>query len=138
MNYKRLVILLFVLLNLSCGEKDPTATDLLTSKVWGKPEVLHHPTFGHIETNSCDESYQFLAEGSYLYTSQCNPGVVIDGEWAWTKKGSEIRLETFFNDIPQDTSIISILELTDDLLHTKTIVDPLNETQYWELKYRAK
>ncbi|GEM_PF-2064141 len=129
---------------MGCSDDNPTPNDLLTSTTWGKPELVHQPSAGFTETKSCaveSTTYNFNSDGSYRYFDVCNStNFQMDGKWSWTQSGKEIKLETIYNDVPQKTYRILILELSNQLLHTKQMEysEPLNTAQYVELKYRPK
>ena len=135
---------LFVFLGLfsiliSCDkDNDANENQLLTSRAWGKPEIVHNPS-GYYTLTTCGESYTFTSDGQYKRTNDCN-SIVIKGTWTWNKIGKEIKLKTLYNDIPQKTYIITILELSNLILYTKEREEdePVETHKYWELKYRPR
>jgi hypothetical protein len=140
MKIKQFVFLGLIVLSTSCDkdiDKDVIETRLLTSVVWGKPEIVYIPS-GYYTWTTCGESYTFTANGRYRKTNDCN-SIIIEGSWTWTQPGKEIRLETFYNNIPQKTYILSVLELTNDLLHTKEREEggSADTNICMELKYRS-
>jgi len=131
--------LVLIVLSTSCHkDNDVIETQLLTSRVWGKPEILHFPS-GYYTLTTCGESYTFTADGYYRKTNDCN-SIIIEGSWAWTQVGKEIRLETFYNNILQKTYILTVLELTNNVLHAKEReeAEPANTNIYWEYKYSPR
>jgi hypothetical protein len=137
MTIRLFVFLGLLALSTSCEKKnDVIETQLLTSRVWGKPEWVN-PS-GYYTWTTCGESYTFTANGQYKKTNDCN-SIIIEGSWAWTQIGKEIRLKTLYNDIPQKTYIISVLELTNDMFHTIEREEGTTIANYsWELKYRPR
>jgi hypothetical protein len=141
-NMVRLLVFLgLIALSTSCDkdkDNDVVETQLLTSVVWGKPVIVHNPS-GYYTWTTCGESYTFTSKGYYKRTNDCN-SIIIEGSWKWTQPGKEIRLETFYNNFPQKTYIISVLELTNDVLHTieREEAGPADTGIYWELKYRPR
>jgi hypothetical protein len=127
-----------ILLLMSCNEdNDEIETKLLTSIVWGKPEILHNSS-GYYTGTTCGESYTFTSKGHYTKTNDCS-SIIIEGTWTWTQIGKEIRLETIYNDMPQKTYILTVLELTTEVLHTREREeDEPMDTYFWELKYRPR
>jgi hypothetical protein len=139
MKIKLFLFLSLVGLLTSCGKSDdPIETLLLISKVWGKPEIVHTSS-GYSATTTCGESHIFTSNGSYKKTNDCG-SEIFNGTWTWTQIGKEIRLETSFNNIPQRTYILTILNLSNDLLHVKERFEsePPDTYNYRELKYRPR
>jgi hypothetical protein len=141
MKIRLFVFLGLIVLSISCDkekDKDAVETQILTSVVWGKPEIVYIPS-GYYTWTTCGESYTFTADGHYRKTNDCN-SIIIEGSWTWTQIGKEIRLETFYNNYPQKTYILSVLELTNDLLHTKEREEggPADTNIYREHKYRPR
>lgn len=141
MKYKLIVLLTMMFLINSCKKEDVSkSTRLLTSKTWGQPTVIHSPAdIGYWTVTTCPagSAIDFNSNGNYIYKNFCQ-NINIDGKWNWSITDKEIKLETFFNGIKQKTYILTIVELSDSLLHTKEREISELPENYFELKYRPK
>lgn len=111
------------------------STKLLSSTIWGKPEIVNNSA-GYYVITDCGQSTTFSAKGGYHSAADCNE-VVITGAWTWIETGKKFRLETVFNSIPQKTYIHTVVELTDNVFHT-VVYEEDEPTHTWELKYAPR
>jgi hypothetical protein len=139
MKLKFIYSIIFSAIIFSCSDESKVlSTDLLVSNTWGKPEIIHNPS-GFWSGTACGESYKYEKKGAFLRTDDCS-SVVMTGTWSWIKKDKEYKLETFINNIPQKTYIISIIELNQNILHVRQREEgeAADSNNYWELKYRPR
>jgi hypothetical protein len=122
----------------ACNGEKPTYTELLTSRTWGKPEILHQPPSADHTINDCTEYHNFKVDGTYLFYDDCYPEVYYVGKWNWEKMGQEIRLESSSKNLPPKVLSILVYELTERALHTKEreAQEPSHTENYWEKVYR--
>lgn len=125
----------------SCGEDEEVkATKLLTSKTWGKPQVLKMPdNMGFWGGTTCGESYIFSSDKNNFSRKDDCMSFAITGKWTWTKLGQEIFID-YQNNMPYNQKI-KIVQLSDTLFHTIERHEHEKEdgsNNYWEKKYRPK
>lgn len=113
--------------------------ELLTSKEWDKPEIISNPS-GLYPNSTCDESYVFTRFHLYWKRTDC-PGEGLQGTWEWVgDPGIEIRVERWGDNIPAKSYILTVIELTDEVLHLieREESEPKGTNNFWELSYRPK
>lgn len=133
-----LLILVFLAFTACSINEESKQTNFLTSKTWGKPQILHVPdNMGFWGGTSCGESYSFTKNGGYTRKEDCRD-FGITGTWTWMKIGDEILID-YQNNMPYNHKM-KILQLSDTLLHTleRDEHEEENSKNYWEKKYRPR
>lgn len=125
----------------SCKKEDESKnTKLLTSKTWGQPAVIHRPAnIGFWTETSCPagSSTNFNSNRNYTFYNHCFNSR-LDGKWNWNIIDKEIKIDTYINGVKQKTFILTIVELSDSLLHTKEREESEPIDNYYELKYKPR
>ena len=125
----------------SCGEDEEVrSTKLLTSKTWGKPQILKMPdNIGFWSGTTCKESYHYSSErNNYTRNDDC-VSFTINGKWSWTKIGEELFID-YLGNMPYNHKI-KIVQLSDTLFHTIERDEHESDKgtgNYWEKKYRPR
>lgn len=108
--------------------------------MWGQPTVLHRPgSLGYWSETTCPagQTILFYSNGNYLHNNYCLNNT-LQGKWSWTVVDEEIKLETYYNEIKQRASIVTIVEVSDTLLVTREREESEPAEAYFELKYRPR
>jgi len=134
-------IALALLIVSSCGEDEEVKiTRLLTSKTWGKPQIIKMPdNIGYWGWNSCNESYNFFPDRNNFSRKDDCLSFAINGKWTWSKLGHEIFIDYQGNMLYNQK--IKVLQLSDTLFHTIERHEHEKEdgsNNYWEKKYRPR
>lgn len=142
MKYNLFVFLALTFLIIYSCEKEVESknTRLLTSKTWGQPTVLSIPaSIGYWSQTTCPagEAILFYGNGNYINNNYCLD-ITTNGKWSWNIADKEIKLETSYNGIKQRTFIVTIVELSDSLLHTREREETEPIENYFEFKYKPR
>ena len=85
------VLLVVLMAASSCGDEEfeIDRTEILTSRTWNRPQILHVPVnLGVYTQTSCDQSYRFFANNAYSMSDGCTG--TISGMWSWQKDAEQL------------------------------------------------
>lgn len=111
-------------------------TEILTSRAWNKPEILHVPAhLGVYVETSCEQSYRYASDKTYTVTDGCTG--TLTGIWSW-RTDDEIYID--YNGMVESNWVIEVVSLSDTLLHTmeRDENEPSGTDNYWEKMYRPR